>query len=86
MAIIGKILELNKKSDKAKDITNGVVTCDLNGKWFNSEKMVTVLNNMPKIDKNVAELPANIESKVVNLKVSFVSQFGKFCSDMLAIF
>ena len=58
MAIIGKILTLNKKSDNAKDITKGVVTCERMGAWFNNDKMVITLKTIPKMAKMVAALPA----------------------------
>ena len=59
---MGNIQLLNMKSDTARDMTKGVVTCLRKGKWFNNAKMVTKLKVMPKRDKNVAALPAKTES------------------------
>ena len=66
--MIGKIQVLNIKSDTANEMTNGVVTCLRKGKWFKSEKIVIKLKVMPKKAKNVAALPAKMESMAENAK------------------
>lgn len=62
IAISGRTAKLNRKSEKANEITKGVVTCFRSGVWFNKAKMVTRLKVMPRNEQTVAELPASIES------------------------
>ena len=64
-AMIGMTTKLYTKSDVAKDITKGVVTCFLTGVWLSSAKMVTRLSRVPKIELNVATDPAKMDSTVL---------------------